>query len=112
MTFKQVGCPEVKMGVLKFQGHSDDVVGVSGWLDDELSPDKWMLIGDVLLVRFAFENVGTGWVVQTAMANENVKVPYAVSLTYEGYSPILTVECPVGTSLKIESDDDDEEEDY
>ena len=110
MQFKPVTCPETKMGVVKFSGASDDIVSVEGWMSDEFSPDKWFLIGKVMLVRLTFENVGTGWVIQTAMQNEDVPVPFPVRIEYAGYSPILIVECPVGTSVEIEDDGDDEDD--
>lgn len=103
--FKAVDTGTQPLSALIFKGQSDDVVSVEGWWNEKLSPDLWIRIGQAVLVRFSFEDVGTGWVAHVAMDREDMQCPFPVHLDFKGYSPIVVVECPVGTPIEVESDE-------
>lgn len=98
---------------LRISGHSDDIVILEGFLDEELCTDingvVKLLIGEAnskqgqdshgLRVDMTYGAEAAIWSATISQIDEDIKCPWSVSLTFQGYSPTVTIDCPEGTPV-------------
>lgn len=94
--------------MLKISGYSDDVVSLDGIVNDEVGAYEravqFTLAGDGggLFVRMQYApkfHPGGVWVATVAPLDEDIPIPWPVSITLseQRYSPVVEIGCPKGT---------------
>jgi hypothetical protein len=99
---------------LKIYGHSDDVVCLEGRKDFELYNDidgrLQLMIGNpnpeqnkdssgvMVTMTYGAEDKAV-WSATVFQLDEDIECPWSVSLTFKGYSPTVTIDCPDDTPV-------------
>lgn len=98
--------------MLKISGHSDDIVSLSGLVDDEIGAyDKPVAIrigdargGVIVTMHYAPDKASAAvWRASVEQIDEDVPVPWAIHIKQDhAYSVAVIVECPAGTPIDWE----------
>jgi hypothetical protein len=92
----------------KISGHSDDIVCISGDVEDEVSNGANIVIGiaeasegqDAFGIRVKMRYVKGGvWQAGIEPIDEDVACPWPVTVTVERYTAVVNVDCPAGTPI-------------
>lgn len=103
------------MPLLQVSGHSDDIVCLDGAKDEELYTDNQgkveLLIGQSeatqgqdahgLRVTMTYGVEMAVWSATISQIDEDTKCPWSVSLTFQGYSPTVTIDCGEDTPVFV-----------
>jgi hypothetical protein len=54
-----------------------------------------------IIVEMSYENPGV-WAGKAKQLSEDTPIPWPVTVTHEGYSVVVNVDCPDGTPVKME----------
>jgi len=101
--------------MIEISGHSDDIIVMQGYYDDEFEDGDIIDIGiaeaaqgqDAQGVRVVMVYAPTWaravWVAQIAPLGEDVNMPWPITVTQaeNGYSARVVVECPDGTPVRV-----------
>lgn len=112
--------PEREQGrtaMIKISGHSDDIVSLEGCIDDEIeccsarvrvkigSPEASPghdAAGVMVTMAYGGTDSGAVWAATIEPFDDGVPVPWAVSVEFKAYSPVVRVGCPEGTPIVAE----------
>lgn len=114
-------------GPVKLLGHSDDIVVIEGIAggSDETGDGAVITVGYpeaaegmpshgvIVRMNYGPEWHGEGvWVASVAPIGEDTPIRFPVRIEMaEGYTPIVTIDCPPGTPVSYTRDGDDEDSD-
>lgn len=101
---------------LKISGYSDDLVCIDGDISEEFDvygrtggkleilvgypePQQGQNSHGVLVTMAYAEDDRAVWSAKISQIDEDVLCPWEVSLTFEGYSPTVHINCPPGTPV-------------
>lgn len=86
-------------------GHSDDIVSLSGDVDDEIEQEKFILIGDKnrgVRVKLTYGLNGGTWDVTIGLYAENVPMfPVTIINGESSYTVQVVVMCPSKTQVQF-----------
>lgn len=101
--------------MIEISGHSDDVIVMEGHYDDEFEEGAIIDIGTAeatqgqnaqgvrVAMIYAPKWAGAVWVAQIAPLDEDVTIPWPITVTpaANGYSTRVVVDCPEGTPVCV-----------
>jgi hypothetical protein len=97
--------------MLKIYGASDDLVEIEGIVSEELGAydkPRVVTVGDretggcVVVAEYAVENRAGVWSMSVSQIDEDVPIPWPVSIAVEhGYSVAVVIDCPSGTKVRF-----------
>lgn len=98
---------------LTIRGHSDDLVELNGCKEEELYSYHGavkLLVGHqearqgedaagvIVVMEYGSGNLAV-WSATIHQIDEDILCPWSVSLTFKGYSPTVTIDCPDNTPV-------------
>jgi hypothetical protein len=106
--------------MLRIYGASDDLVELDGIVYDELgayNSHRVITVGDDkgglrVIAEYAPKHIKTGagvWRLSVEPIEEDVPCPWPVRVEVKGYSTHIVIDCPEGTPVTWEKDEDEED---